>query len=492
MLQDLIYTFRSLRMAPAYALMMVLTLALGIGANTAIFNVAWQVLMEPLPFPDEDRLVMVWEGFGPERVSNPAAPASFFDWHRAARSFDGMAAFNQYQSALNLTGAGEPLELDVTHVTEEFFEVLGMAPLLGRAILPGDAQSDSRLLVLAEHLWRQNFGGDAGVIGRTVRLHGESFEVVGVMPDDAALGSAPTDAWVRLTLAGEQARTRQAHYLRVIGRLRAGVTLAQADEEVRRIAERTFEQSGGPGVAESARVTAFREEIAGTVRPAMLVLLAAAALVLLIGCANISGLQLTRHIARRRDLAIHAALGASRARQIRRQLFEGLMLAVPAGYAGLIFGVWVLTALAASAPALATAGLSTSPGSVVVAYTFILSAVAGIGCALVSGWRAEPPALQPLLSDRTASVDRMGARLRSVLVSVEVALSVLVLVGAALLVSSLVRVLRVDPGFAFDSGLVINVDLPDGVYPIMPRASASSSASSSVWTLCRVSMVRAR
>lgn len=465
MLQDLIYTCRSLRMAPAYATMIVLTLALGIGANTAIFHVAWQILMEPLPFPDEDRLVTVWEGFGPERVSNPAAPASFLDWKRAARSFEGIAAFNQYKSALNLTGAGEPLELDVTHVTEEFFEVLRIAPLLGRPILRGDVQSDSRLLVLSEHLWRQNFGGDHGVIGRTVRLHGEAFEVVGVMPDEAALGSMPTDAWVRLTLEGEQARMQQAHYLRVIGRLRAGVTLARADEEVRRITERRFEQSGGPGVAESAKVTAFREEIAGRVRPGMLVLLAAAGLVLLIGCANITGLQLTRHISRRRDLAIHAALGASRARQIRQQLFEGLMLALPAGYAGLIFGVWVLTALAASAPALATVGLSTSPAGAVVAYTFILSTGAGVGCALVSSWRAEPPALQPLLSDRAASGDRIGARLRSVLVSVEVALSVLVLVGASLLVSSLVRVLSVDPGFSFDSGLVINIDLPDAAYP---------------------------
>jgi putative ABC transport system permease protein len=448
--------------------MMVLTLALGIGANTAIFNVAWQVLLKPLPFPDEQRLVLVWEGFGPERTVNPAAPASFLDWKSQARRFDGVAAFNQYQSALNLTGAGEPLELNVTHVTEDFFNVLGIAPVAGRPILPSDRQSDVRLLVLSEHLWKQNFGGDRAIIGRTVRLHGEPFEVIGVMPDESALGSGPTDAWVRLRLTDEQARMRQAHYLRVIARLVPGVSVGQADDEVRRISERAFQEYGAPGVAESGRVTPFRQQITGDIRPATLVLLAAAGLVLLIGCANITGLQLARYIRRRRDLAIHAALGASRARQLRQQLLEGLMLALPAGYAGLILGVWVLAVLAASAPALERLDLSTSPGPVVVAYTFLLSALAGLVCALVSGWRAPSPDLQPLLSDRGASGDHVGARLRSLLVSVEVGLAVLVLVGAALLVSSLVRVLRVDPGFTFESGLVINLDLPQAAYPDPP------------------------
>ena len=465
MLQDLFYAFRSLRRAPGYALMMVLTLALGIGANTAIFNVAWQVLLKPLPFPDEDRLVLVWEGFGRERTINPAAPASFFAWQRDARSFEVVAAFNQYQSSLNMTGAGAPAELHVTHVTEDFFRVLGLGPLAGRPILPGDGRGDARLVVLSEHLWRQNFGAEHGVLGRTLRLHGEPYEVIGVMPDHAAIGSTPTDAWVPLRLTSEQARMREAHYLRVIARLRPGVSVEQADDEVRRISEHAFAQSGGPGVAESGRVVAFREEIAGSARPAVMILLAAAGLVLLIGCANISGLQLARYIGRQRDLAIHAALGASRARQIRQQLAEALLLAFPAGYVGLILGVWVLAALSASAPALSSLELTTSPPLVVVAYTLMLSIVAALGCALVSSWRSGSPALQPLLSDRGASADRVGARLRSVLVSAEVALSVLVLIGAALFVASLLRVLRVDPGFTFESGLVINLDLPQSAYP---------------------------
>ncbi|MBA2304341.1 MAG: ABC transporter permease, partial [Acidobacteria bacterium] len=151
-------------------------------------------------------------------ADQPAAPAKFLDWQRDGRGFDAVAAFNQYQSALNLTGIGEPQELDVTHVTEDFFRVLGIAPVVGRPILPSDRDSDSRLIVLSEHLWRQSFGADPQVIGRLVRLHGESFELIGVMPDAAALGSTPTDAWVRLELTGEQARPRQAHYLRVIAR----------------------------------------------------------------------------------------------------------------------------------------------------------------------------------------------------------------------------------------------------------------------------------
>ena len=382
----MLYAFRSLRRAPGYSLMMVLTLALGIGANTAIFNVAWQVLLKPLPFPAEDRLVMIWEGFGPERTANTVAPASFFEWQREAHTLEALAAYNQQQSALNLTGAGEPRELSITHVTEDFFRVLGVPPVAGRPILPSDRGSDHRIMVLAEDLWRQNFGADPGVVGRVVRLHGEPFEIVGVMPAAAETGTVATDAWIRLTLPTDLARMRQAHFLRVIGRLRPGVAPAQADDDVRAISERSFAQSPDPGVAESARVTSYREEMVGSVRPAVLVLLAGAGLVLLIACANISGLQLARHIGRRRDLAIHAALGASRRRQIQQQLAEALILSLPAGYAGLILGVWVLAAVGAAAPASIGIGLTRSPGLVVVAYTFMLSALAGLACSLTASW----------------------------------------------------------------------------------------------------------
>jgi putative ABC transport system permease protein len=187
--------------------------------------------------------------------------------------------------------------------------------------------------------------------------------------------------------------------------------------------------------------------------------------VLLIACANISGLQLARHVGRRRDLAVHAALGASRTRQIRQQLAEALILAVPAGYAGLILGVWVLAAVGTAAPALIGLGLTSSPGAVVILYTFMLSILAGLACALASTWSATPPGLQALLADRGTTGDGSVGRFRAVLVAVEVALSVLVLVGAALLVSSLVHVLNVDPGFTFDRGLVINLDLPESQYP---------------------------
>jgi putative ABC transport system permease protein len=464
MLQDVRYAFRSLQRAPGYGLMMVLTLALGIGANTAIFNVAWQVLLKPLPFPDEDRLVVLWEAFGPDRQINSAAPATFLDWQRDTRAFAAVAAFNQFRSSLNMTGSGEPQELEVTHVTEDFFGVLGLPALAGRPILPSDRDHDGRLLVLSEHLWRKNFGADPSIVGRVVRLHGEPFEVVGVMPDATALGSTPTDAWARLSFDDEQVRMRQAHYLRVVARLRPGVSIDQADDEVSRITERAHAEFTQPGVAESARAIPFREAMIGDVRPGVLVLLAGAALVLLIACANISGLQLARQIGRRRDLAIHAALGASRTRQVRQQLAEALILAVPAGYAGLILGIWALAAVGAAAPALLGLGLTTSPGGVVIVYTFVLSIVTGLACALASTWSAATPSLHPLLSDRGATGDASGGRLRTIMVSIEVALSVLVLVGAALLVSSLLRVLRVNPGFTFDSGLVINLDLPETHY----------------------------
>jgi putative ABC transport system permease protein len=465
MVQDVVYALRSLRRAPGYAAMMILTLAVGIGANTAIFNIAWQVLLEPRPFPAEERLVMVWEGFGPERTPNTVAPPSFLDWQREANSFERIAAYNQYQSALNLTGAGEPRELDVTFVTGEFFNVLGVPPLAGRPILPSDRVDTTRVLVLSERLWRQGFAGDPSVLGRVVRLHGEPFEIVGVMPDEASVGSVSTDAWVQLAFGAEQARMREAHYLRVIGRLRPDVTIAAADDEVRRISERAYAEFAGPGVAESARVVSLRDEMTGSVRPAVLVLAAGAGLVLLIACANVSGLQLARQLGRRRDAAIHAALGASRARQMRQQVFEALLLSIPAGYAGLILGVWVLAVIGSAAPAIADLRLSTSPGLVVVLSTFALSIAAGIACATLGNWNASARGLQPLLGDRATTGDRHSARLRSLLVSFEVAVAVIVLAGAALLVSSLVRILQVDPGFSFDEGLVVNVDLPEAGYP---------------------------
>ncbi len=462
-MNELRFAFRGLRRAHGYGLVLVATLALGVGVNSAIFNVAWQVLLEPLPFPDQHRLVRLWEGFGPARQKNPVAPATFLDWQRDGRSFEAVAAYNRHRSALNLTGAGEPAELDITYVTESFFSVLGIPAVDGRPILPGDAATDTSLLVLSEHVWRQRFGGDPAIVGRVVRLHGEPFDVIGVMSDAAALGSAPTDAWVRMPLRGEQARMRQAHYLNVVARLRPGVTLAQADDDVRRITEAAFARFAQPGVAESARATDFRGELTGGVRPALLVLLGSAGLVLLIACVNVSGLQLSRRLARRRDFAIQAALGASRGRQIRVQLAEAAILSVPAGGLGLLLGAWLLAVVGTAAPALVGLRLRTSPGAVVIAFTSGLSILAGLACATASasGWRESGEAW---LSTRGATADRASSPLRTALVSLQVALSVLVLVGAALLVSSLWRVLSVDPGFTFDRGLIINVDLPETAY----------------------------
>ncbi len=463
MLSDLRFALRGLRRAPGFTAVAAVTLALGIGANSAIFSVAWQILLKPLPFPHADRLVLLWEAFGPERRTNPVTPGTFLDWQREGGSFQAIAAYNRHPSSLNLTGAGEPAELDIAYVTEGFFSVLGLNALEGRPILPADASTDAPLLVLAEHTWRERFGASPAILGRTVRLHGEPFEVIGVMPDSAALGSMAADGWVRMAFTADQARVRQAHYLQVIARLRPGVTLAQADDEARRIAERAYARFAAAGVAESGRATAFREHLAGGVRPALLVLLAGAGLVLLIAGANVSGLQLTRQVGRRRDLAIQAALGASRARQIRLQLAEAAILAVPAAAAGLILGAWILVVIGAAAPPLAGLNLDTTPGPMVVAYTFALSVLAGLACAVasLSGGAGAAPAL---LATRDAFAGRAASRLRTALVGAQVALSVLVLVAAALLVESLVRVLRVNPGFEFDSGLVVNIDLPQGTY----------------------------
>ncbi len=464
MFHDLRYALRTLRRAPAFALLASLTLAIGIGANSAIFSVAWQVLLKPLPFPDEDRLVVIWEAYGPNRRLNPVSPGSFTDWREQSRSFDAVAAYNLYPSNLNLTGVGEPRQVTVTYVTGDFFNVLRVPAIVGRAIQPSDMQGDAAVIALGAKLWRSVFNADPSIVGRVLRLDGEPFEVVGVLPDDAAVGTQAGDAWVRLPFGPARARMRQAHYLGVIARMKPGVTPAQADAEVQAIAARAAAAFPMPNGPISARVREFREQLAGGVRQPVLVLFGAAALVLLAAGANLAGLQLARHTNRARIIAVRAALGASPLRLFREFLAEGLIVASAAAYGGLLLATWALASLGQLAPSLLARDIAAAPDATVVAFTVGLALAAGVLLTAAPAWRAASRTRVSDLNGRGSNVAG-GARVRAVLVAVEVALAVIVLTGAALLVSSLVRVLRVDPGFEFGRGLVVDLALPATDYP---------------------------
>ena len=463
MLNDLRYAFRSLRRSPGFTFLGSLTLALGIGANAAIFNVAWQVLLKPLPFPDEDRLVVIWSAFGPNRRLNPVAPANYYDWVTGSRSFDAIAAHNLFSQESNLTGTGEPQQIRLVWVTEDFFRVLSIAPLLGRPILPGDgAENSGRVIVLTERLWRSVFGSDRSVIGRTVTVDGEPHEIVGVMPDAAGIGTQTGDAWVRLPLRVQRG-VRQAHFLSVVARMRPGVTLAQATDDVVAVSERSAREFPSVNAGLSARVVSLREHLAGGVRPTMLVLLGSAALVLLIACANITGLQLARQIARRREVAIRAAIGASRSRLIRG-VCEGFLLSFIGGYFGLLVAVWVVATLTQLAPAMFAREIAAYPDWAVVIYTTLIAIVSSVMFAAIPAWRSGSTSVQPAIQSRSPGNESGGSRLRTLLVAVEVALAVVVLVGAALLVVSLSRVLGVNPGFEFSRGLVADLTLSGRQY----------------------------
>ena len=464
MLNDLRYAFRSLRRSPGFTFLASLTLALGIGANAAIFNVAWQVLLKPLPFPDEDRLVVIWSAFGPNRRLNPVAPANYYDWVTGSRSFDAIAAYNLFSQESNLTGTGEPQQIRLVWVTEDFFRVLSIAPLLGRPILPSDgAENSGSVIVLTERLWRSVFGSDRSVVGRTVTVDGEPHEIVGVMPDAARIGTQTGDAWVRLPLRVQRG-VRQAHFLSVVARMRPGVTLAQATDDVVAVSERSAREFPSVNAGLSARVVSLREHLAGGVRSTMLVLLGSAALVLLIACANITGLQLARQVARRREAAIRAAIGASRGRLIRSVLCEGFLLSFIGGYFGLLVAVWVVATLTHLAPAMFAREIAAYPDWAVVIYTTLIAIVSSVMFAAIPAWRSGSTSVQPALQSRSPGTESGGSRLRTLLVAVEVALAVVVLVGAALLVVSLARVLGVNPGFEFSRGLVVDLTLSGRQY----------------------------
>ncbi len=462
---------------PGFSLAAILTLALGIGANTAIFTVAWRVLLEPLPFPDQHRLVQVWTTDKATGGTNTVSPGSFHDWVGESRSFEALAAYSYFFSqGGNLTGEGEPEQLRLRNVTADYFRVFGMQPLAGRTLTQDDIDSAAPVIVLAEGLWRRRFAGDVSVVGRTVRLDDGAYTVVGVMPADFDHGTVPLDGWLPLGFSPQTREARLAFYLAVVGRLRPDVTLDQARGDVAAIAERAGARH--PEIGQqlstelSATVRPLREEIAGGLRPALLVLVGAALLVLLMACANLTSLQLARASGRSRELAVRAAVGATRGRLLRQLVTESLVVALVAGGVGLLLGLWALDVIGTFAPASLARAVAAGADRVVVACTLVLSLVSGCVFAVAPAWRAVQWATADKLRGRGTTTDRGAARARSVLVAAEVALALVLMVGAGLLIASLARVMRVNPGFDPANVLTMEVRLPASRYDSPERRTA--------------------
>jgi predicted permease len=472
MLHDLRHAARGLARTPGFTAAAVLTLALGLGANTAMFSVVDATLLRPLPFRDPERLVLVWETMG-DWKTRWVAPANFLDWRRDARSFDGLAGYSTTDVNLG-GGGGEPERLKSAVVSDTLFDLLGARPALGRVFARGEDESGVRLALLSDALWRRRFGGDPSVVGRTVRLNGEAHEVVGVMPP-AFRFPARAEVWVpgrqgipflHSVLAGQDMRTlRDSHLFTVVGRLARGRTAAEAQAEMDAIAARLARAYPDTNQGLGVNVASLRDHLVGDVRPALAVLAGAVGFVLLIACANVAGLLLARATQRAQDTAVRLALGAGRGRLIRHGLAEALLLSVAGGALGVALAFWGVQAIVALSPA-DVAGLAQArPDARVLAFAGLVSLAAAALFGLVPAAQAARPDLGGLLAAGVrASGGPARARARRVLVVAEIAMAYVLLVGAGLMLSTLARLRAVDVGFDGSRLLTFQVSLSDARY----------------------------
>jgi putative ABC transport system permease protein len=468
LLQDLRYGARMLAKKPGFTLIAALTLALGIGANTALFSVVNGVLLRPLAYRDPERLV--WLGHTAAKSNQNAAisPPTFADYRNKCQSFENLTAL-LYSTAFNLTGEGEPERLQGRRVSANFFDTLGAAPALGRGFLAEeDEPGRNRVVVLSHGLWQRRFGADQNIVGKALRLNGQNFTVIGVMP--AAFRWQTDELWSPLALspANFTPDNRGSEFLQVIARLKPQATLQQAHAEIAEIAAQIVRQNqniypGGSGF--TAHVKLLREQVVGDVRLMLLVLLGAVGFVLLIACANVANLLLARASARRKEIAVRASLGASRFRLIRQMLTESLLLALLSGLGGLLLaksGVYLLLTLnPANLPRLQEITVDARA----LGFLLGLALLALLLCGLAPALQASKTDMQETLKESGRGADSGRQRTRSLLVVAEVAMSLVLLAGAGLMIRSFLRLTHVNPGFAPDHVLTMRMELSAAKYP---------------------------
>src|SRR5947207_956537 len=443
--QDLRYAVRMMGKNLTVTAIVVVVLALGIGANAAIFSVVNAALLRPLPYADPDKLVRLSED-SPNVPQMSISYPNFLDWREQNKVFSGIAAM-QFRS-LNLTGRDEPERLAGRGVSAEFFEVLGVRPELGRSFAQEEDRSGANPVCIISHgLWERRFGSDSAIINKQVTLSGTSYTVIGVLPASYAFGT-PTDVFVPIGLRADEMKERGNHPgIYAIARLKPGVTVETARAELIAMAQRIGVQYGMKG--NSATLTPLHEAFVGDVRRPLLILLGAVGFVLAIGCANVANLLLARAATRQKEMAMRAALGAGRLRIIRQLLTESVLLAILGGTIGLLLAVWGIDLLrSASVDSLPSTAVIKLDGSVFL-FTLLVSLVTGIVFGLAPALAAAKSDLHDTLKEggRGSGPGGRNAWLRSTLVVSEVALSLVLLVGAGLLVKSFVRILDTDPGF---------------------------------------------
>lgn len=475
LIADLRYAFRKLAGSPGFTFVALLTLALGIGANSAIFSVVYGVLFRPLPFPDSERLVRVSSTVNGNAPIDAFASATYLDLAGLTEVFTGVAAASS--GTLTLTGAGEPTDLDVRVVSANYFDVLGIRPQLGRTFAPAENEpGNTNVVVLSSGLWQQRFGGDPSILNQTVLLGSDAYTVVGIMPAGFSY-PAETDIWVPLayTDAFRSDDSRGGFYLGVIGRLRSDVSVERARIAVDALARRIDQAWDPPGFTFTLGMVMvpLRDAIIGDVRTPLLVLLAAVGFVLLIACVNVANLLLARASTREGEIAVRTALGAGRARIMRQLVTESIVLGLLGGLLGLVLALWGTAAIVQMQPGDLPRISEVRVDSAVIAFTFGLSLLAallfGVLPALQTARTSPYDALRE--AGRSQVGTRRSQRIRTGLVVAEIALAVLLLAGAGLLIRSFATLMEVDPGFRADGVIAFPVGLPNGPYPDDARRS---------------------
>jgi putative ABC transport system permease protein len=470
--QDVRYGVRMLAKHRAFTAVAVFTLALGIGANTAIFSVVNELLLRPLPYRDADRIVMLWEVTPEGRHQNTTSRANFRAWRSQNTSYENVAAFSDQR--FNLTGDGEPEELSVQMATPELFKILGVDPLLGRTFLPDD-DGKPPVAVLSYGLWQRRFGGQASVIGQPITLSSVKFTVIGVMPANFQFHikqrsgtGRPAELWTILPMTVGPGANERGRFLSVVGKLKDGVTVDRAAAELRTIEARLSDEVPQFNKNFSAEVLPLREQFFGNVRRPLWLMLGAVGFVLLIACANVANLLLSLATSREKEIAVRAALGARRTRIVRQLLTESLLLALLGSALGLGFAWLGIKALMLISPKDLVSFQSVSLNMTVLLWTLGVSILTGIIFGLAPALHISRLNLNDSLKDggKSESGQASGSRrLRSALVVSEIALAVVLLASAGLLIRSFIRLQQVDRGFQTDNILTMVVRLPDAKYP---------------------------
>ncbi len=462
--QDLRFGARTLLKQPGFALVAFITLALGIGANAAIFSVVNGVLLRSLPYKDSDRLMLLWEANKSVR-SNPVSHTNFLDWRAQQQSFEFISAYSgRWGGPETIIGGSEPERAYVVSVYRDFFNVLGVVPVVGRLFLPEEGQPGTTPVVVVSHgFWQRRLGGNPDLTNKRLQIYGRSYNIIGVLPPDFSF-PAETDLWISKEQFGGDSSSRSSHNYIGIARLKPNITQAQAQAEMTAVVQRIVQSDSEDKQHDDVNVISVKDQLTNSIRWGLLILFGAVGCVLLIACANVANLMLARALSRQKELAIRAALGAGRARIVRQLLSESLLLALAGGALGLFVAYWLVRVLVALGPATIPRLNEIGVDGRTLAFTLGVALLASLLFGLVPALRVSNPDLNSSLKEGGRGTSGSSGFVRSALVVAEIALTLVLLVGAGLLIRSLAHVMQIKPGFNPTGLLTMQVSLPQSEY----------------------------